>query len=622
MDRRRRNFLVIFLLSLVTLSTALWFFALTTPASRELGKLARSWHALVQPEGPAAILSAEVTLLEAAGLPDALVGRTAGITYQYPDRLRISVVVDGDPYAAARNGQEVWLHAPAKNMAIVGSADVPLFASRPDSVEPIAFDPFSIPGSQAQLRLFPALVHAHLDEATNTIRFTFKEFAQRLFDLPEHSFAVRFEPRSLAPVSLGMARGDGTDISLGFSDFEVLPAEEGRFAIPAEDSERVALSHLSRFVTATIAHMGAVVPALPEATGGKTVVAASGDGRLEDHDGTRVLFLRGTPEQMGAQHGELLGPEVRSVVERILYGVGVGSSFDQGRWFFGEIEEAFARLEPHISPDRLLEMDALAEAAGLEREEVRLANVFPALFHCSGFALHDSATADGALYHGRVLDYLRGAGLEENAVVIVCQPTGKNAWVNVGYAGFIGSVTAMNEHGLAIGEMGGGGRGEWDGVPMPELMRRVMEEASTIEEAVSLMRESPRTCEYYYVISDAKDHRAVGISATPDTFETVWSGGTHEKLPVAVPDAVLLSAGARYDELVRRVREGHGTFTPESARALMARGVAMGSNIQSVLFAPDTLDFWVANADSEHIASEARYTRYNLRELLQAETRP
>jgi hypothetical protein len=44
-----------------------------------------------------------------------------------------------------------------------------------------------------------------------------------------------------------------------------------------------------------------------------------------------------------------------------------------------------------------------------------------------------------------VLDYLRGIGLEQNAVVMVYQPDYGNAWVNLGYAGFIGSVTAMNE---------------------------------------------------------------------------------------------------------------------------------------------------------------------------------
>jgi hypothetical protein len=42
----------------------------------------------------------------------------------------------------------------------------------------------------------------------------------------------------------------------------------------------------------------------------------------------------------------------------------------------------------------------------------------------------------------------------------------------------------------------------------------------------------------------------------------------------------------------------------------------MGSNIHSVLFAPETLEFWVANADSKNVASHTRYTHYNLEELL------
>lgn len=44
----------------------------------------------------------------------------------------------------------------------------------------------------------------------------------------------------------------------------------------------------------------------------------------------------------------------------------------------------------------------------------------------------------------------------------------------------------------------------------------------------------------------------------------------------------------------------------------------MNSNIHSVLFAPDTLDFWVANADSKNVASHTRYTHYNLKKLLTA----
>jgi hypothetical protein len=245
-----------------------------------------------------------------------------------------------------------------------------------------------------------------------------------------------------------------------------------------------------------------------------------------------------------------------------------------------------------------------------------LANFFPELFHCSGFALLGKATVDGKTYHGRVLDYLRGLGLEENAVVMVIEPDQGNAWVNVSYAGFVGSVTAMNAKQVAIGEMGGRGEGNWDGKPMANLMREVMETCSTVEEAVALMKKSPRTCEYYYVISDAKSKKAVGLKTTPTIFEAVWDGETHPQLPMAVEDAVLMSAGDRYDELVKRVKNDYGKFDAKLSRDLMTKPVCMGSNIQSVLFCPDTLDFWVANADSKNVASHTRYTPYNLKAML------
>ena len=60
--------------------------------------------------------------------------------------------------------------------------------------------------------------------------------------------------------------------------------------------------------------------------------------------------------------------------------------------------------------------------------------------------------------------------------------------MSLGYAGFIGTVTAMNEKGLAIGEMGGRGEGDWDGMPMSFLLRDVMERADTVDAALAILR--------------------------------------------------------------------------------------------------------------------------------------
>jgi hypothetical protein len=90
-------------------------------------------------------------------------------------------------------------------------------------------------------------------------------------------------------------------------------------------------------------------------------------------------------------------------------------------------------------------------------------------------------------------------------------------------------------------------------------------------------------------------------------------------LPHGIPDAVLMSAGDRYEELVRRVQASYGKLDAEGARDLMKRPVCMQSNLHCALFAPDTLDFWVANADSQNVAANTRYTHYNLADILKPE---
>jgi hypothetical protein len=118
------------------------------------------------------------------------------------------------------------------------------------------------------------------------------------------------------------------------------------------------------------------------------------------------------------------------------------------------------------------------------------------------------------------------------------------------------------------------------------------------------------------VISDGKTRRAVGVWATPKKFEVVEAGEKHEKLPTPIADAVVLSADKRYEELTKRIKEKYGKINSDAAREFMKSPVAMDSNIHSVLFVPETLDFWVANADSDNIASHAHYRQYNLGKLL------
>ena len=589
---------------------------------------AQKLAAILEPSADGAqTFSTRLEFLKAEGLPKELRGQSATLAVQAPDRLLLSAEFKGGTYALGRDQQQIWFYVADKHWGVVGKPGEPRFLSAPEKKDTTKVAPLKLPVSKEQLALLPLLfnVSAGAPETIDGTRcFVIdaspKPEAMEALKIPAGKLRLWLRTNDLLPARVSYSDGKSTDVEVALHDAKFsAPWDAQKWKIPSKDGDKIettAVGHLTRFVAMAIDNLGQKISTLGPGTGEHHVVATHGRGRLEMHDGTRVLVLKGTPAEMGEQHGVLLKKQIKDVVSRILYGVGVGSSFAKGRWFFGEIEEAQKRIGPFIDPRYLAEMDAIALASGHEKEEIRLANFFPELFHCSGFALMGSATEGGKMYHGRILDYLKGVGLEQNAVVIVSQPDRGNAWVNISYAGFVGSVTAMNEKHISIGEMGGRGEGNWDGKPMAQLVREVMEKANTLEEAVDIMRKGPRTCEYYYVIADAKSKTAVGIAATPTKIEIVHPGEAHPQLAHPVKDAVLMSAGDRYEELVRRVTAGHGKFTADTARELMTRPVCMNSNIHSVLFEPESLDFWVANADSENPASHTRYTKYNLAALL------
>ncbi len=339
-------------------------------------------------------------------------------------------------------------------------------------------------------------------------------------------------------------------------------------------------------------------------------------GELRWVEGQRVVLLKGTPEEVGRAHGELLRDEAMACVDSVLNTFGTVQTVRTGRWFRHDLDSAYARLKPFIPERHLVETRALASALGVDAATAEAVNVFPEMFHCSGFALFGKATADGKLYHGRVLDYMTEIGLQDAATTFIVSVDGQIPFANVGYAGFIGSVSGMNAQAVSLGEMGGRGEGNWDGVPMATLMRRALEECETLDEVIQLWKDSPRTCEYYYVFADGKTNQAVGVAAVPESIEFIQPGQSHPRLGEGIEDAVLLSAGSRLDVLRERVQEKYGQFDAQLGQWLMSRPVAMKSNLHNVLFVPADGVLFVANADHRRPAAECRYVRLDLKSLL------
>jgi len=392
------------------------------------------------------------------------------------------------------------------------------------------------------------------------------------------------------------------------------------------------------------------------ATAHAEIIAREGKGYLEKRpDGNLVLHVEGTPYEMGFQHGRLLKEQVKQNLGNIVDNKTKMGKSDAYQAYVMMRPLMHAMLRPHIPKRYIEEMRGVAEGAGLDFDMVEAGNLFPAAFHCSGMTVKGKATKDGSLYHVRILDYMTRLGLQDTALVIKHAPKGRKRWLNVGFAGFIGTVTGMNEAKVAIGEMGGEGLGHWEGMPMPLLMREALETSNTMEEALEVFRKTKRTCEYYYVISDGKTNRSTGIWCTSEVFETVLpgqkftfvqkaklrrkaaggkafakdlevvvdkhsillkgkKGGLEAFVAMPPEDALIISGPHRYAEFARRLDANYGKVDGKLLQEMVKRPVSMKSNLHVAIFHPETLEVWVAIAGKDGTpACDMPYARYTLK---------
>ncbi len=356
-------------------------------------------------------------------------------------------------------------------------------------------------------------------------------------------------------------------------------------------------------------------PAAPALCTAERIFWAGKGLRIERPGEFPLLIFAGTPEEIGRQHGELCKEEIQRTYGCLRLVAG-GYLLMKNEWFPDTILDVQKRTQDNLPERYLEELDAMSEAAGLTVAQGREIAFFPELFHCSGIAARGKATVDGKVVHVRVLDYMRDIGLQDIAQVQVYLPEDRIPWVTVGFAGFNGTVTAMNAEGLAMGEMGGGGEGNWDGLPMSYLMRRIMEECTTVEEAKKMLMETPLTCEYYYVLSDKSGDMVAVEARAGESPLFLAPGEEHPLLRQSFEDIAWITAPSRQEALCKRLEEHYGRLDVETMKEVVKRPVAMASNLHDAIFLPETLDLHFAYADATRPACDCPYHHLNLAELI------
>ncbi|MDQ7780193.1 MAG: C45 family autoproteolytic acyltransferase/hydrolase [Planctomycetota bacterium] len=377
------------------------------------------------------------------------------------------------------------------------------------------------------------------------------------------------------------------------------------------------------------------------------LLAQEGEGFVEEIDGQIVVHLKGTYAEMGRQHGKMCAEKVKECLEWFLYDTAVPKGLTVEK-----LLEVYAQAEPHIPQSFKDELKATAEAAGISVQDYIAANMIPEKWHCTGSAAWGKATADGKLYHHRSLDYDINIGkrkrAQENAALIVYEPTGETPYVVVGWVGFLGCVTGMNAKGIGIGEMGSSSEDEsYAGLPMTFMLREILAKATTLDEGMKLFRELPRTCGFNFILSDGKIPEAVAVEVTHSKIAFFRQDDPAENLPPHTPmkcavrrcnhfispdlaatqrkiyDPIVSEQGSwlGYKMITDYFTEHYGALDGQMMIGLCRQYPPTHSCLHQAVLCPTDLRMWVANAaDPKDViyagAQNQRFYEYNLGDLV------
>ena len=392
---------------------------------------------------------------------------------------------------------------------------------------------------------------------------------------------------------------------------------------------------------------------------------------LARRGGLWVLHLEGSPVDIGDAHGHLAGRMFRKVDGRV----------DEllGQRYRGRIERWAALMLlrwDYRSADAAVPATARRElsalAAALPDDGKGELDPYHRLFlhQCffdlterlqdvviegSVFAVAPRASASGLeagnLVIGRTLSVDFGPDFEADRTVSFYYPDGKYPFVSIGWAGLVGVVTGINARGIfvAANPARTDDAREAEALPLPLVLRQVLEEADTLEQAVDMVAQAELRTAGLVLIGDGVQRKAVVVEASARAKEDSRLTRGEDEAVVWTSDHMVreafegdahnerirrtTSSGYRYDRLAELLATP-GNFEPEDAVAVLRdrqgldnAELGLGNknalenlhSTHSVVIDATSMVLWVAEGPS----TLGRYRAFDLRHLLARQgTRP
>jgi hypothetical protein len=353
-----------------------------------------------------------------------------------------------------------------------------------------------------------------------------------------------------------------------------------------------------------------------------TEISIFHQSRKYERAGLTVVYLTGTPYEIGLAHGKLAKNEILAA-NKPFFDIFEKISLDpQSKWL-----KVSKKLEQYIPKEYLEEMRGIADGAEIEYDKILFLNTLTTISmynRCFAFSYKDT---NSKIVTVRQIDDDTESSLYKNMILYIIKPQKGYGFAAILNPGWVDGESGINENGITVSQNNILIRQtEWDIMPITQLSRHMLQYSKTIDDAEQLLeRQEAFPARLLFVSS--KESASIFEIANKEKARIDMDNGflTLANHACLIPSKNVQSSSTRrldfgnqfLDENFVEMDKKKALELVRSSRISFRWNLGF-HNRQSFIFSPSDLDFWIAiPPDSNYTpASYGPYIGFNLRHEL------
>ena len=338
--------------------------------------------------------------------------------------------------------------------------------------------------------------------------------------------------------------------------------------------------------------------------------------------GVTVVYLTGSPYEIGLAHGTLCKREILEVNRQYFEYFNQFLDDSSDKW-----EDFSKELKKRIPQEYLEEMRGISDGSQIEFDKILFLNALSTISmgnKCFAFSFRET---NSKIITFRQIDNDPKSHLYKNMILYIIKPQKGYSFAAILNPGWVDGETGMNEHGVTVSQNNIGiKQTEWDLMPITHLSRYMLQYARNIDEAEQILDKQEAYPARLLFVSSKKGASIFEIA----NKEKARIDMKNEPLTLANHACVIASRIIRKSS-TRRINYANQFLDENSedmnihkaielvrSSKITWRWVPGVHNYQSFIFSPSDLDFWIAIPPDSNFApaSYGPYIGFNLRNEL------